>query len=125
LPIRFTLLATLLLAAPAAAQSMNAEAFYKRASALQSKGPLAIFSRGEITLLMNEVKAAAQKAREQRLATVKAGGRPRYCPPGSSGGIGATEFMQRLSTIPAGDRARIDMSEATVRVLASKFPCPA
>lgn len=123
--IRLTAVAALLLAAPAAAQSMNAEAFHKRASALQAKGPLAIFSRGEINALMSEVKASAQKAREQRLATIKAGGRPRYCPPSSSGGIGATEFMQRLSTIPAAERARMDMSEATVRVLASKFPCPA
>jgi len=125
LPIRLTAVAALLLAAPVAAQSMNAEAFHKRASALQAKGPLAIFSRGEINALMSEVKASAQKAREQRLATIKAGKRPRYCPPSSSGGIGANEFMQRLSTIPAAERARMDMSEATVRVLASKFPCPA
>jgi len=122
--MRLIALAALLVAAPVAAQSMNAEAFYQRATALQAKGPLAIFSRGEITTLMNEVKAAAQKAREQRLATIRAGGKPRYCPPDSSS-IGSSEFMQRLSTIPAAERARIDMTEATVRVLASKYQCRA
>ncbi|MCW3796392.1 hypothetical protein OMW55_01020 [Sphingomonas sp. BN140010] len=125
MPMRLAAVAALLVAAPVAAQSMNAEAFHKRASALQAKGPLAIFSRTEINTLMGEVKASAQKAREQRLATIKAGGKPRYCPPGNSGGIGATEFMQRMAAIPVAERARMDMTEATVRVLASKYPCPA
>jgi len=33
--------------------------------------------------------------------------------------------MERLAAIPAAERARIDMTEATIRILATKFPCKA
>ena len=107
----------------ASAQNMNAETFHQRATALKKKGPLALFSRGEIKALMNEVQAAAPRAREQRLAAVKAGQKPRYCPPEGPQSLGSSEFMQRLGAIPQQERRRIDMTEATVRILAAKFPC--
>ena len=118
------LIALVLAAMPvaASAQTMNAEAFHKRAQALKKKGAMAIFSRGEIKALMAEVQAAAKRAREQRLATLKAGGKPRSCPPEGSR-MGSDEFMERLGAIPAADRARIDMTEATIRILATKYPC--
>jgi hypothetical protein len=106
----------------ALAQSMNAETFHQRAAKLQKKGAMAIFSRGEINKLTTEAQAAAKRAREQRLATLKAGGRPRSCPPEGSR-MGSDEFMTRLAAIPAAERARIDMTEATIRILAVKFPC--
>ena len=49
----------------ASAQTMNAETFFQRASALQRKGPLALFS-SDVSQLMAEGKAAGQKSREQR-----------------------------------------------------------
>jgi len=110
-------------AIPALAQSMNAEAFHQRATALQRKGAMAIFSRGEINTLMKEVQQSGERARQQRLAAVRAGGKPRYCPPEGKTNLGSSEFMQRLSTIPAAERSRIDMNEAVIRVLAGKFPC--
>ena len=119
------LIALALAAAPmtaAMAQSMNAETFHKRAQALKKKGAMAIFSRGEIKALTTEAQAAAKRAREQRLATLKAGGKPRSCPPEGSR-MGSDEFMERLAAIPPADRARIDMTEATIRVLAGKYPC--
>jgi hypothetical protein len=106
------------------AQTMNAEAFHQRATKLQKKGAMAIFARGEIKALMNEGQAAAKRAREQRLATLKAGGKPRSCPPEGSK-MGSDEFMKRLADIPAAERAKIDMTEATIRILAGKFPCKA
>ena len=114
----------LLLAVPAAvsAQSMNAEVFHQKAVALQKKGPLAVFS-GDLKLVMNEGKASAGKARQLRLAAVKAGQKPRYCPPEGSKGIDSDEYMKGLSAIPAAERAKIDMTEATTRILARKFPC--
>jgi hypothetical protein len=115
-------LALALMAAPAMAQSMNADVFHKRAQALKKKGAMAIFSRGEINALMTEGQAAAKRAREQRLATIKTGGKPRSCPPEGSS-MGSDEFMTRLAAIPATDRARIDMTEATTRILAAKYPC--
>lgn len=114
-------------AAPAAGQSMNAEQFHRRATAVQKKGAAAIFSMGEVKKLMREVQAAGEKNRATRLAAVAAGKTPRYCPPPESKGKGmdSTEFMQRLSAIPAAERARIDITEASGRVMAIKFPCPA
>ena len=110
--------------AAASAQGMNAETFHQRATKLQKKGAMAIFSRGEIKALMKEGQAAALRAREQRLATIKAGGKPRSCPPEGSR-MGSDEFMTRLAAIPATERARIDMTEATIRILARKYPCNA
>jgi hypothetical protein len=113
----------LLVPAPAAAQSMNAETFYQRATALQKKGVMALFSRGEIKALTNEGQAAGAKARERRLAALNAGQKPRFCPPKGPVSIDSKEFMERLSAITAADRHRIDMTEATTRILTAKFPC--
>lgn len=110
--------------APAIAQNMNAEAFHRQATALQKKGPAAVFSMGKVKRLMAEGKAASEKARATRLAAVAAGRTPRYCPPAKPGGMDSDEFMTRLSAIPAADRAKIDMTEATTRIFARKFPCP-
>jgi hypothetical protein len=116
--------ALLLWTRAAVAQSMNAEAFYQRATALQKKGFMALFS-GDLKALMNEGKAAGAKAREQRLAAIAAGQKPRYCPPPGAVSINNDEFMTRLSAIPAPERSRMNMTEATIRILAVKFPCGA
>lgn len=121
--IRFAPLFLLALPVPAEAQSMNADSFHQRATKLQKKGALAIFSGGEIKALMREGQAAGKRARELRMATIKTGGQPRYCPPEKSSMV-SNEFMARLSAIPQADRARIDMTEATIRIMAVKFPCP-
>jgi hypothetical protein len=112
----------LLVTAPAAAQSMNAETFYQRATALQKKGVMALFS-GDLKALTKEGQAAGAKAREQRLAAIKAGQKPRFCPPQGPVSIDSKEFVSRLSAIPATERQRIDMTEATARILTAKFPC--
>lgn len=110
---------------PAVAQNMNAETFYKRAMKLQSKGPAALFSMGEIKKLQKEGQAAGLAARDRRLAAVKAGQKPAYCPPEGQQTMNSDEFMKRLSAIPAAERARIDMAEAMIRILKTKYPCPA
>jgi hypothetical protein len=115
--------AALCLPAMASAQSMNADAFYQRATALTAKGMMAIFS-SDVKVMMNEGKAAGAAARAQRMATIKAGKKPRYCPPEGPQSMGSTEFLQRLGAIPQADRAKIDMTEAMTRILAVKFPCP-
>ena len=120
--VRFAPLLLLALPAAVSAQSMNAEEFHRKAMALQKKGALAVFS-GDLKLVMNEGKAAAGKARQTRLAAVKAGQKPRYCPPEGTKGMGSDEYMKGLSAIPAAERAQIDMAEATTRILARKFPC--
>lgn len=107
---------------PALAQNMNAEAFYLKAVALQQKGPMALFS-GDLKRLMNEGKAAGERARAQRLAAQREGRPARYCPPPGKQSLGSTEFMKRLAAILQADRARIDMTEAMTRILVAKFPC--
>jgi hypothetical protein len=123
--LTWALIAAVSIGSAASAQNMNAEAFHKRATALQKKGALALFSGGEIKALTKEGKAAGARAREQRLAAVKAGQKPRFCPPDVPVTIRSDEFMTRLGAIPPAERARIDMTEATIRIMAQKFPCPA
>lgn len=110
-------------AGPAAAQSMNAELFHQRATKLQAKGAMAIFSGGEIKALMREGQAAG-KASSTRYKADKAAGRStRFCAPAGPQKMNSDEFMKRLSAIPQAERRRIDMTEATTRIMAAKFPC--
>lgn len=112
-------------AAPAIAQSMNAEAFYRSATDLQSKGPMAVFSIGKVRALTAEAQRAGQKALDARMAAKAAGRTPRYCPPDGPRNMSSSEFLSRLAAIPAAQRSRMDMTEATTRILATKFPCGA
>lgn len=111
-----------LVPAMASAQSMSAEAFFQKAQALPRKGMMAMFS-GDVKKLMKEAKAAGETARAQRLATLKAKEKPRYCPPQGSQRMGSDEFMERLGALPRAERIRINMTEAMIRILAIKFPC--
>lgn len=123
--MRLTLLvaAAILLPSTASAQSMSAESFYKRSRALLAKGPLALFSRGEIKILMTEAGNAGKAARALRLAALAAGKPPRACPPEKSS-MDSNEFMKRLGAIPAAERSRINMTEAMTRITIARFPCP-
>ena len=113
----------LTLAPAASAQSMNAQSFYQRATSLQKKDVLAIFSGGEIKALMNEGQAAGKAAGAAYDANRRAGRPTRFCPPPGKREMGSDEYMKRLAAIPAAERARIDMTEATTRILIAKFPC--
>jgi len=112
----------ILLPAAASAQSMPAETFFQKAQALQRKGMMAMFS-SDVKKLMKEAKSAGETARAQRLAALKASKKPRYCPPPGAQRIGSDEFMQRLGALSRADRLRIDMTEAMIRIMESKFPC--
>ena len=125
--MRFVAVASLfLLAVPAAAsaQSMNAETFYQKGVGLKKKGPLALFS-GDIGILMREGTAAGKASALGRKAALQAGIKPRYCPPADIQSMGQNEYFERLARIPQNDRRRIDITEATNRILAGKYPCPA
>ena len=116
-------LATLAVATPAMAQQMNAEVFYQRATKLKGKGAMALFSMGEIKALMREGQAAGQ-ASAARHKAAKAAGRPlAFCPPEGPQKMDDKEYMQRLGAIPQAERKRIDLTEATTRIMAAKFPC--
>lgn len=108
----------------AAAQTMNAATFYQRSNKLMAKGPMALFSRGEINALMNEAERSIAASRTRRLADIAAGKPPRSCPPKGPQPMNSSEFMKRLGAIPAAERAKIDMTEAMTRITAARFPCP-
>ncbi len=114
----------LLTALPGAAQaqSMNAEAFFKKAQTLKARGPLALMSH-DLKPMIREAKAAGLKARSIRLAAVAAGHTPRYCPPKGSKRLGNQEFMDGMAAIPPAERLSIDLTEAITRILVRKYPC--
>lgn len=124
--MRFKLcLAVVLLAGPvaASAQSMNAEVFFQRAAKLKAKGAMAIFASGEIKALMKEGQASGQASASRHKAEKAAGRSTRFCPPPGPAKMGSDEYMKRLASIPRVERQRIDMTEATTRIMATKFPC--
>ena len=125
--MRFAAVASLiLLAVPvaASAQSMNAETFYQKGLGLKKKGPMALFS-GDIFVLMREGQGAGKASALARKAAIKAGMRPRSCPPAEVNGMDRNEYFDRLARIPQAERQRIDITEATNRILAGKYPCAA
>ena len=120
-----TAFALFAVAAPAMAQQMNAETFHQRATKLKGKGALAIFSGGEIKALMREGQAAGKASSARYKAAKTAGGKLPFCPPEGPQKMDSNEFMTRLAAIPQAERRRIDMTEATTRIMAAKFPCRA
>ncbi len=121
--VMLTVLPLALMAAPAMAQSMNAENFYQRAMKLKGKGALAVFSGGEIKTLMREGQAAGKASSAAHKALEASGKKTRFCPPKGPQKMGSDEFMTRLAAIPQTDRKRIDMTEAMTRIFVAKFPC--
>ena len=105
--VRLAPLLLLVLPAAASAQSMNAEIFNQRAIALQKKGPMALFSRGEIKALMTEGQAAATKARENRLAAAAPGRSRATAPRRARGRWASDEYHERPGRHPRC-RARED-----------------
>lgn len=107
-----------------AAAVINAEEFYQRAIKVKRRGPLALLSMKEVKLLVNEVKIAGTKVKETRLAAEHAGKKGRYCPPPETKRMGHEEYVAGIGAIPQEERKKIDLIEATTRMLALKFPCP-
>lgn len=117
---QLTLLALLTL--PASAYAMDLATFLTKANALEKKGAMAMFS-SDLRLLMNEGKTASAQLRAERLADVKAGRKPDYCPP-AKGGTNSNEVLAYMRAIPPAQRG-ISFKTAMAGFLAKKFPCPA
>jgi hypothetical protein len=118
------ILAALAAAAPlTAADAMNVAVFLDKAGALEKRGPLALFS-SDYKLLKREVQTASEQLRAERLAAQKAGRTPAYCPPAKGGGLTPSELLAQLRTIPAEQRARVDLKDGLRAVLKRKYPCP-
>ena len=108
-----------LAAAPASA-AMDVATFLAKATALKSKGPLALLS-SDMGLLKREGAAAAQELRAERNAAKAAGSKPAFCPP-DKGAMSGMEMVAALSKIPPAQRG-ISLTDGFRRVLAQRYPC--
>lgn len=109
-----------LTAAPAAA--MPVSTFLTKAEALQKKGAMALFS-SDIGVLKKEMQASGSQIKAERLAAVKAGRKPDFCPPAKAS-MGSAELLGHLRAIPAAQRG-MPFKAAYKGFLVKKFPCPA
>jgi len=108
----------------AALQAMPVETFLQKAERLQSRGVMALMS-SDYRLLRNEVQAASQALRAERLAAQRAGRQPAYCPPAQNNGVTPAELLAHFRSIPAPQRARMEVRDGLRSLLARKFPCRA
>lgn len=108
---------------PAAAQSMRADIFLQKAESLKKKGPLALIS-GDMGTLKKEMRGSADQLRTERLAALKAGRKPSYCPP-EEGGLGVEEILNHFHSIPAAQRSRMSTKDAFKGLMVKKYPCRA
>lgn len=107
--------------APALAAERSTEAFYSDAQALKAKGPMALFS-SKLKPLMKEGQAAGETLRQSRMAAIKRGEKPSYCPP-EGGKMGQQEMLDGLGRIPVNERRTLPLSQGMLRVLQAKYPC--
>ena len=117
------LFGALLAAAPlAAAGAMPVSTFLEKATALQKKGPLALFS-GDVKLLMNQVKADAGQLRAERVAAEAAKRPAAFCPPAGGVKLSDKEVMQAMQAVPAAQRPRTSTKDALRVHMAARYPC--
>lgn len=105
------------------AQNMPLNQFLSKATALEKKGAMALFS-SDMGLLKKEMAEAAKQLRAERLADQKAGRKPAYCPPEKQGGLGVEEILGHLRSIPEAQRAKMTSKDGFRSLLARKYPCP-
>lgn len=109
-------------AAPAlsAPGDVNADAFYKKATALKAKGPLALMS-GDLKPMQQQMADAGKRVRAENLAA-KSRGKALYCPP-EKGGAGVDFVLDGLGSIPEQRRRQMTLVQAWRDILVRKFPC--
>jgi hypothetical protein len=105
-----------------AAPAMPVCVFLAKADALKARGPLALFS-SDYGLLKNEIISNMTVLRNERLAAVKSGAKPAYCPTEASGRMDVDEVISAMNAVPAAERGRTDVKEALRQHLAQRFPC--
>ena len=121
-------LALLVAAAPSAAlqaQNMPLPQFLTKATALEKKGAMAIFS-GDLRLLQKEIKQSMPVLRQERLAAEKAGRKGAFCPrAGHKVEIGAKELLTYFRSIPPAQREQMRVKDGMRSFMARRMPCPA
>ena len=100
----------------------SAQNFLDRAHRLKAKGPFAFFD-SDYGKLKAEATAVGKAIGDDRIAAEKAGKPTLYCSPSARAQLGSFEFIDGLDAIPAGERARMSLKDAMIRVLQKKYPC--
>ncbi len=117
------LFGALLVAAPMApAGAMPVSTFLQKATALQRKGPLAMFS-GDLKLLMNQVKSDSTQLRSERLAAEATKRPAAFCPPAGGVKLSDKDIMKAMQAVPAAQRSRTSTKDALRVHMAARYPC--
>ena len=103
------------------AQNMPLSQFLTKATALEKKGAMAVFS-GDIGKLKKETSTSFKQLRDERLAAQAAGKKPSYCPP-DKGSLGVPEILGHFRSIPEAQRGRMTTRDGFKSLLARKYPC--
>ena len=122
--IAFGLLIAALPATALHAQAMPVSTFLAKAEALKKKGPLALLS-GDLKLLKSELQNSVVALRAENRAAKAAGRKPAFCPPEGKASLNSGEVLSHFQSIPAAQRPRMRVREATRSLMATKYPCPA
>ena len=101
--IGFVGLSAFFIASSAAA--MPVSTFLQKAQALKASGPLALLS-SDYRLLKNELSSTMEALHSERLAAVRAGRPPAYCPTQQSGSMSVGEIMGAMNAVPPAARPR-------------------
>lgn len=104
------------------AETGTADNFLERAERLKARGPLAFFD-SDYGRLMAEATAVGKSIGDDRIAAEKEGKPILYCSPSPRAELGSLEFIRGLEAISRGERARMSLKDAMIRVLQKKYPC--
>lgn len=104
------------------AQAMPLSQFLAKATALEKKGAMALFS-SDMKLLKKEMAASAKELRAERLAARAAGKKPAFCPPENQSGLAVAEILGHFRSIPAAQRDRMRTKDGFRSLMARKYPC--
>lgn len=100
---------------------MALETFLSKGDALQHRGPLALFS-SDLKLLKQEMAQSAVQLKSERLANIKLGRRPAYCPPAVAP-LSSDEILTYFHSIPPVRRARMTTKDGFLALMISRYPC--
>lgn len=101
---------------------MPVSTFLGKADALKAKGPLALFC-GDYGLLKKELSESMAALRTERLAALKSGSAPAYCPAQQSGQMSLDEVMAAMKAVPPEKRSTVSVKDALRVHMAGRFPC--
>jgi hypothetical protein len=103
------------------ADAMDVATYLGKVEALRARGMAAMFS-SEAQLLQSEIGTSGAALKRERLATLKAGRRPAYCPPDHAS-LSQQEIFAALTAVPTARRARTQVKDALKAAFVRKYPC--